>query len=73
MALALRQLNPIHEKGPQSFFLKVIEVVFLTTTQNWYWSSKIADKNNYKIGQTVYVIFCSRLELKKRHTAVSKH
>ena len=30
-------------------------------------------KKNWWIGQHVYVIFCSGLELKKCHTHVSKH
>ena len=51
----------------------MIEAVLLTMTQNWSSSSKIADKKNYLIGQHVYVIFCSGLELIKCHNAVSKH
>ena len=35
--------------------------------------SKWQVKNNYWIGQHVYVIFCSGIELKKCHTTVSKH
>ena len=36
-------------------------------------SAKQQINNNYWIGQHVYAILCSELELKKRHTAVSKH
>ena len=46
---------------------------------SWQWlkigigPAKLQIKNNYWIGQHVYVILCSGLELKKRHTTVSKH
>ena len=50
------------------------EDVFLKMTQNWMWGSQIADrKSNYWIGQHVYVLFYSGLELKKIQSAMSKH
>ena len=46
---------------------------------SWQWPkigigpAKEQLKNNYWIGQHVYVIFLSGLELKKRHIVVLKH
>ena len=50
----------------------MIETVLLTMTQNWSFSSEIANKKELLNDQHIYVILCSGLELKKCPTDVSK-